>query len=236
MSEDRQRIKLKAKPRGLRTNTAYEEERQAIHEAAARREEKFKAELEKQLSREKELKSEREKGFERGEESGYAKAKTEFDQELEKLASKYAEQLRDKTEEFFNILSKLEARVLDYENAYDEIVAKTAIAVAEKVIHAQVENRSSVEEVIRAAAKKISGADEITIKINPGDYDLLESENRLDLFDKSFAKVRFEKTDKVGVGGCFIETEVGNVEARLDRQLDELARRLRDAIAEDRRT
>ena len=42
--------------------------------------------------------------------------------------------------------------------------------------------------------------------------------------DDSFARIKFEPDERIDKGGCFVETEIGNVDARISTQLNELKR------------
>jgi flagellar biosynthesis/type III secretory pathway protein FliH len=42
----------------------------------------------------------------------------------------------------------------------------------------------------------------------------------------SFSKIKFEQDDRIELGGCFIESEIGNADGRISSQLNELKRKL----------
>ena len=96
--------------------------------------------------------------------------------------------------------------------------------VAEKIVSDHLINKSIINETIRKATNKILGADEIIIKINPVDYELLNSGNNISSIDKTNTKVKFEISDKISPGGCLIESEIGNVDARIASQFEEMMR------------
>jgi len=70
--------------------------------------------------------------------------------------------------------------------------------------------------------KKILGANNVIIKLNEKDLNNLNSESRSLLNDATYSKIKFEADDTIETGGCLIETDIGNVDARIGTQLKEL--------------
>ena len=76
-----------------------------------------------------------------------------------------------------------------------------------------------------AASKPRSG--QVTLRVNPDDLPLLEREHpKLVSRLSSAVDLRLVADDKIGVGGCIIETPVARLDARLDAQLEALERAL----------
>jgi flagellar assembly protein FliH len=52
--------------------------------------------------------------------------------------------------------------------------------------------------------------------------------------NNSYSNLKFESDDRIDVGGCFVESEIGNVDARISSQLNELKTLLKQtAISEN---
>jgi flagellar biosynthesis/type III secretory pathway protein FliH len=47
----------------------------------------------------------------------------------------------------------------------------------------------------------------------------------------SFSKIKFEKDDRIELGGCFVESEIGNADGRISSQLNELKRKLESGFS-----
>jgi flagellar assembly protein FliH len=77
--------------------------------------------------------------------------------------------------------------------------------------------------LLKNSIKKIIGANDILVKINPKDFELLNA-GSVHFLDTTDTKIRFEISENIQQGGCFIESEVGNVDARISSQLEELNR------------
>jgi len=193
-------IRLKSKPKNYKADLTGEYSFEANEE--------FNSEAE--IKREQQLKYE--KAFQEGFESARQQLQNEFEAQLIK-----------KAEEFYRILSSFEEKLEDFDSTIPEVISKVSISIAEKILSNQLENKSTIETTIRNSIKKIIGANDILVKINPKDFELLNAGN-IHFLDSSDTKIRFEISENIEQGGCFIESEVGNVDARISSQLEELSR------------
>ena len=162
-----------------------------------------------------ELNKELERRFEEGFNQGYEQARKDLEEEN-------TNEMIKKSEEFIKILSSLEEKISNYETAFDQIVAEVSLRIAEKVIQTQLPERESLKSIIKASAQKIIGANEIVIRLNPADYELLTPSDFDGIAGNKFSQIKFDVNPKIEPGGCFIETEIGNVDARIDSQIEQL--------------
>jgi flagellar assembly protein FliH len=116
-------------------------------------------------------------------------------------------------------LSILKKEIL--EKAEKEMV-NLAFRVAEKVIHQEVSTgREVVLSVLRAAMKDILDREGLKIRMNPVDYHhLIENDPEGIQSIEGLRNAVIEADETVGPGGVVIETLFGEVDARLDRQMD----------------
>lgn len=178
------------------------------------------------FSQEDSLKKEMEKKFQNGYDEGYQKAKDD-------LESEYSDELLKKTEEFYQILASFEQKIIDYEKSFDEIIIKVSTKIAEKILQREIENKTSIQNALKEAVKKILGANEIVIKINPADFESITQNGTQKELEKNFSKIRFEQDSNIDEGGCLIESETGNVDARISTQLDEITKQLQNNILKE---
>lgn len=158
-----------------------------------------------------ELKKMYEKGFREGQES--IRIKTERD---------YVEKLLQKTQQFSLILSTINEKLLPYEDIFDKAVIELAIMIAEKIIVREIAKETIITDILRKAIKKIIGANDIIIKLNPSDFEKIITDSQTMLLEQSIAKIKFEQNDSIEIGGCLVETDIGNVDARISTQIDEI--------------
>ena len=169
----------------------------------------------------KKLKNEYEKGFE----EGYKEAN-------DKLKEKYESEVYKKSEEFYNILSSFEEKLNQYESSFDKIVKDISTAIAEKIIKRKLDKDSIFQDTLHETLPKIIGANKIVVKINPVELELLEKEELLEVYEKKYGHIKFEPDEKIEKGGCLIETDIGNVDARISSQINEIARQLENNISD----
>lgn len=156
---------------------------------------------------------------------------------INKLQHEYYEKLKVKYEQLDLLLNQLyEQNKLLNEN-FNKVVLETSFAIAEKIIRRELEKDSSIVNLIETCLKKVLTANEILIKLNPDDFKIVT--NDLKEINKSIdvSKIRFEKDEAIEKGGCLVETEIGNADARISSQLNELKRKLEESneTEDDRR-
>jgi len=101
-------------------------------------------------------------------------------------------------------------------------IAKLAIKIAEQIIKSEVTlNYDIVINLIRSALDKVKDREEVVIKVNPSDLENVRSQE--DFFRKLMTGVKhFEIVgdSTVEKGSCFIDTNLGNLDARISTQLE----------------
>jgi flagellar assembly protein FliH len=155
--------------------------------------------------------------------SGYDDGRKEAVLELE---SEFSKKLAQKFAEFHNIISTYDEKLMSYESAFEKIVLDTSFVIAEKIVKREIEKESIISEVLRASIKKILGANDVVIKLNPDDYESLMSDAQKILSEHSYSKIKFEPEENIEAGGCLIETEIGNVDSRISTQLESIKQNL----------
>lgn len=117
-------------------------------------------------------------------------------------------------------------------------VVELALAIARKVICKEVSiDRETVVCVAREALAKVDDPGKIRIKMNPADLQFInETKYQLsDLID-GVNSVTLEAEENIQSGGCVIETDLGEIDARMEKQLqavEESFRKARDTSNAD---
>lgn len=100
-----------------------------------------------------------------------------------------------------------------------------ALAVAGKIMKEEVSNTGKVKELVKEAIGRALDEGSILIRLHPADLEEVESIKSELISSREGVKVlRLVGDSRVGRGGCLIETDSGNIDARLDRQLAEVKR------------
>ncbi|MDH7604719.1 MAG: FliH/SctL family protein [Melioribacter sp.] len=186
----------------------------------------------KVLSGEESIQEEREaESIQKRIEDAYKKGFNDGQQKLRRdLEKEFSEKLYKKYEEVFNILSAYDQRMEEFETAFESLVINTAYEISKKILQREIEIATLINENLKAAISKIIGANEVKIRLNPDDLDKLNEYSKNLLNNSSFNKIKFEPDNRIEKGGCLVETEIGNVDARISSQLDELRKKLEESI------
>ncbi|MDO8945250.1 MAG: FliH/SctL family protein [Desulfobacterales bacterium] len=99
-------------------------------------------------------------------------------------------------------------------------LVQLALAVARKIVGREVSlGPEAVTRIIRQALARVEHAGRITIKLNPVDLELL-SDVKPQLLSglPEAGRAAFEADEGIARGGCLIETDGGEVDARIERQ------------------
>lgn len=95
--------------------------------------------------------------------------------------------------------------------------------------HARLDPAVAVETVERAL-DRAGSQNVVAIRIHPDRHELIEA--RLTELHGSPPAFEVRADESIAIGGCVIDTRSGQIDARLDVQLDEIARLLREALPE----
>ncbi len=136
------------------------------------------------------------------------------------LESIYSDSLSQKYAEFDSIVNSIAGRLEEYATELDNIIIKISFMIAERIIRREIETKSEIQEVIKESVKKVIGANDIIVKLSKNDYENVKAAEELALPTGSYANIKFEMDEKIEQGGCLIESEIGNVDARLSTQME----------------
>ncbi|MFZ3172771.1 MAG: FliH/SctL family protein [Carboxydocellales bacterium] len=165
------------------------------------------------ISSKDEVDSLKEQAEQTGYQEGYTRALHEVKLEAEKIRKEADCILETANEEKTKIMVEAECDIV-----------KLAIAVAEKVIREELRLRPKVVvNTVKAALGLAIDMDEIIIKVNPEDVDFvlcLSDELRKQVQGKGDLKIISDVI--ISRGSCVVETSIGTVDARVERQLSEI--------------
>jgi len=104
-----------------------------------------------------------------------------------------------------------------------------AVRIAEKILGRELKSDpDAVVDVATAALRHAGEPRELVVRCSPEDLAALErGKPRLLERSRAAQAVRFVADERVGRGGCVIETELGVVDARLSTQLEAIEKALR---------
>jgi flagellar assembly protein FliH len=145
------------------------------------------------------------KGFLEGKKIGFESGSKKADSVIDSLRQAL-EQLENIRQEIFQEIEKE--------------VAQLALSIARKIVCHEVKTtQETVTCVARKALSQVDNPGKIKIKLNPGDLQFIQdTQDQLSHFLDNVDKIRFEAEESILSGGCLIETDRGDIDARIDKQ------------------
>jgi flagellar assembly protein FliH len=115
-----------------------------------------------------------------------------------------------------------------WQRHWEEHALKLALGIAERIIRRQVANQPEITlDLVREGLEMASGYERITLRLNPADHAALG--DRVLKLSQQLARlgqVQVVSDPQISAGGCRIDTDFGNVDQRLETQLDRIAQEL----------
>lgn len=117
-------------------------------------------------------------------------------------------------------------------NNTEKQIVDLVLLISRKVVKVISESEKKVViENVKQALEKVKGETEITIKVNTQDLNLTTRHNKQFIGAvESLKQVTIEEDNRVDPGGCIIETSFGDIDARIQTQLDIIEERIRELI------
>lgn len=113
-------------------------------------------------------------------------------------------------------------------DAWEQKTVHLAIQIAEKILHAELTRRpTAAAPVVREALELALGAADITLHLNPEDYDHLRQEtSSICEWLHTLAPTQVVADPAITRGGCRVTTRFGEIDQRLETQLERIAQEL----------
>lgn len=149
------------------------------------------------------------KGYDEGVSKGFEDTNKDFTKLLDKLKKILAETMNRRNE----IIDSSEGQLID-----------VAILIAKRVVKILTErDKGIVVRNIQEALRRVKGRTKITIRVNIDDLEI--SARHKDEFYQMLDKIEgvsVLEDPNVDIGGCLIETDFGDIDARINTQLNEI--------------
>ena len=144
-------------------------------------------------------------GFDKGEKAGMESGENKFKPVLNNFRQAFLELEKVRKEIYLNAEKK---------------TAELALAIAKKIVcHEIATNKEVVLNVVKEAVKKVVNHGRIMIKISPSDLQFIKNSDHGFLnFVDNIENITFEEDKTISNGGCVIETNFGDIDARIERQ------------------
>lgn len=154
-------------------------------------------------------------------ERGWKQGKVETEQQMRLLMEQAIANERERISKF---LASLEVQLREFHATMEEHIVRFSLAVAEKIVKREIiHDREFVLTQVREALKRVVGVARVKLRVHPNDEAIVRS-NRTTVTEglDSLREIIVEVDETIEPGGCIIESESGNVDARLSTQLKQI--------------
>ena len=145
------------------------------------------------------------KGFHEGKRVGFESGKKRADSVSDSL---------------YQALAQLENIRQEIHQEIEKEVAQLALSIARKIVCHEVKTtRETLTCIVRKALSRVDNPGKIKIKLNPDDLQFIkDTQDQFGHYLDNVDKIRFEAEESIQSGGCLIETDRGNIDARIEKQ------------------
>lgn len=107
-------------------------------------------------------------------------------------------------------------------------ILRLALAVAQKVVGEELKiNSECVIEIVKKAVHKATDREELTVRVNPENLDTaIIAQDEIKLSAAGIRKLKITADTAVSSGGCVVESPNETVDARIERQFEEIEKAL----------
>ena len=153
------------------------------------------------------------------------------------------EEKKNIAEKMTNIINLLKSAINQTRQFEDQInqaaekeTVKLAIAIAKKIIISEVMiNEEIILNVVKNSLKLVMNQDRYLIKINPADLGIMQNaQPEFSEVIENYEDIIFESDESIEQGGCLIETNYGNIDGRLDQQMQVISDLMNEEIQKRR--
>jgi len=149
-----------------------------------------------------------EEGFREGEKAGAAAV----EKRLDAVEERYGESLLELDRLRSTLYSQIEREVV-----------KLAVEVARKIVRREIQaDPEIVQTLIRVALSRVAEKSTVTVHVHPSDYNYL-LERRAELASGT-REIVLVSDRAIEQGGCLVQTDCGEIDARIDQQFREVER------------
>ena len=171
---------------------------------------------------EEELQAARAESFRDGSEAAWreiAPLKAELEEETRRAVASLVSLARELDQELAGIFKHSAQQVAHFAFEIARVVVRHEIAASPETI----------VPLVRETLERAAAAERILVRVSPRDHSFLKQDPMLLAEATSFASVKLRPDSNVEDGGCVVESEQGNWDARIDTQLTRLGNALNEA-------
>jgi flagellar assembly protein FliH len=152
-----------------------------------------------------------ENGFRQGEKAGMEMA----DKKVSALMRSYGDAILELGKQRSRLYAQVERQVV-----------KLALEAAKKIVHREIQaDKEIIQTLVKVALSHVAEKSAVTVHLHPIDYSyILDHRSELSGDAEGGREVVLLADKNIQRGGCLVETECGNIDARIEEEFKELER------------
>lgn len=168
---------------------------------------------------------------EQARQEGRARGQEEASREMEGRLGAAIEAFRKAGDEVLHLRRQLVER-------QEKEMVELALAIARKVIHREItQDPETTQSIVKAILQETVDREEILVRLNPEDHEAaLKCRAELMASADGIRKLSIERDPNVPRGGVLVESRSGEMDGRIEQQLEEVEQGLRTQFYRRRRT
>lgn len=117
-----------------------------------------------------------------------------------------------------NLLAEITSMRKNLQRQIENEVVDLALHIGRKIVgQAFQTDRDAVGEIVREALKHAEDPEKICIRLNPADLQHLQKASGFESLSAS-ERIQLEEDSTIDAGGCLVQTEYGEIDARIEEQ------------------
>lgn len=142
----------------------------------------------------------------------------------ELLQDQYSERIAQECLRINQVLSSIQSTLSSQSVQTEQALFEFAIGVAEHIIRREIsQDKEILVNIMKDGIRKIVGVEQMKVRLHPSDLNYIqENKHTIQSVSDSLREITFESDPSVDPGGCTIESDIGNVDARISTQLEQV--------------
>lgn len=148
-----------------------------------------------------------------------------IDEGRQKAFGEFSQLIEQKTNEFEQLLRTIEGAKTEILASNETHLVKLVLELASRLAVKTVEaHHEVIVDVIRQAVDVAQQEENVSVQVNPEHIEFLEELRKQTGRSVEFLKrLKLEPNDQIKVGGCIVQTNYGEIDARIETRLEKLA-------------
>lgn len=138
----------------------------------------------------------------------------------EQIYSELRKEIDEHLQLFDNLIKNFYHEVDSFNRKVEKMIVTLAVEISRKVLRKEIdENDEFILGQVREALRRVLGVSKVRLRINPDDERVIrEHKPELLQMADSIRELVIETDPSIERGGCILESELGNVDARISTQ------------------